>query len=302
MRRSGNVVRRFIRTSRLSRLAQSSEAVRDLALSYYAGELVTDALFTAADLRRKGVDVSFNYLPVGDDEINTVEQLTKLVEALGPDAAGVELSVKPSGLGIRSSVDGAREALLQLCSTAKAAGAHATLEMQGHDEYQATLDLHRAVSRSHPDLGITIPVNFRRAERDVQALAADGARVRLCIGSYPVPRGQGIGSEHDKSLALVRCLRTMMSSSGYPIVASHDPRIIAIAQELARRNNREPDSFEFQLLLGVRPLEQRRLVDIGLQCRTYIPFGPGWYEYLATRVAARPRTLWNYARAVLDKR
>ena len=81
-----------------------------------------------------------------------------------------------------------------------------------------------------------------------------------------------------------------------------DPRIIELAQELALRNGRGPESFEYQMFHGVRPLEQRRLADIGLRCRTYIPFGPGWYGYLATRMAARPRILFSYARALFDKR
>lgn len=301
MRRIGNVVRGFIRTSRLSRAAQSSGGVRDLALSYYAGELITDALFRAADLRRKGLSLSFNYLPA-DDELTTAPHLVTLLEALGADAEGVELSVKPSSIGLRESPALARETLSGLCAAAEAARALVTLEMQGPEDYQTTLDLYRSVVAQHESLGITIPVNLRRAERDVHALAADGARVRLCVGSYPVPRAQAIVGEHRKSVALVRCLRILMESSAYPIIATHDPRIIGIAQELARRNERDASSYEFQMLLGVRTLEQRRLVDIGLQCRTYVPFGPGWYEYLATRIAARPRTLWSYARAVLDKR
>lgn len=299
MRRVQDLVHRIIRSDRLAALAQQT-AVRDLALAYFAGEDVADAVATATDLRRKGLWVSFTHLASGSGE--TPVELGLLLDSLGADAAGVELSVRPSTIGLRESTDLARGTLLDLCAAADEAGAHVTLEMQGHAEYLETLALYRVVAARHPMLGVTLPVDLRRAERDARDLAADAARVRLCIGTYPAPRNLAITSEHDKSLALVRCLRILLTSGAPTMLASHDPRVIHIAQELVYRLGRSQEDFEFQMMMGVRPLEQRRLVDIGLRCRTYIPFGPAWYEYLVGRIAARPRILWNYTRAILDKR
>ncbi len=301
MRPSGSVVTRLIRSRPLRQAARDSEAVRELAQQWFAGELITDAVFLAEKLRRQGLSLSFHHLPASD-ELSTATQLPSLLRALGPDADGVELSVKPSTIGLRQSASLAEESLRALAVTADKYGAIITLEMQRPEEYPATLDLFWAVRADHPSCGITIPVNLRRAAADCRDLADEGARVRVCIGSYPAPNGTGITGEHNKSRALVRCLRILMESSAYPMLASHDPRVITIAQDLAQTNSMGRDDFEFQMLLGVRPLEQRRLVDIGLTARTYIPFGPGWYEYLAMRIAARPRTLLSYGRAVLDKR
>ncbi len=302
MRRSGSVVTRFIRSGPLRKAARESDNVRELAQQWFAGELITDAVFLAEKLRRQGLSLSFHHLPGDGDELSTVTQLPLLLKALDEGARGVELSVKPSTIGLRQSGDLARENLSRLCGAADDSGALVTLEMQRPEEYEATLALFRAVRGEYPSLGVTIPVNLRRAVRDCHDLAAEKARVRVCVGSYPAPRSIAITHEHDKTRALVRCLRILMESDAHPMLASHDPRVVTIAQDLAQRNDKGRDDFEFQMLLGVRPLEQRRLVDIGLRARTYIPFGPGWYEYLATRVAARPRTLASYARAVLDKR
>lgn len=301
MRRSGSMVTRFIRSRPLRQAARDSEGVRELAQQWFAGELITDAVFLAEKLRRQGLSLSFHHLPASDGT-STVTQLPSLLYALGPNAEGVELSVKPSTIGLRESAGLADANLRALAETADEHGAVITLEMQRPEEYEATLALFRAVHPHHRSCGITLPVNIRRAEADCRDLADEEARVRLCIGSYPAPHGVAITGEHHKSRALVRCLRILMQSPAYPMLASHDPRIITIAQDLAKTNGKGRDDFEFQMLLGVRPLEQRRLVDIGLTARTYIPFGPGWYEYLAMRVAARPRTLLSYGRAVLDKR
>lgn len=302
MRPSGNVLTRFMRSGPLRRAAHDTDGVRELAQQWFAGELVSDAVTLADKLCSQGLAVSFHHLPEEGRELDTAAELSVLLRALGPAAAGAELSVKPSTIGMRHDTTIARANLSELCEQADDHGAFVTLEMQRPDEYQDTLDLYRAVRAQHPGLGITIPVNLHRAEVDCRELAHERARVRLCVGSYPAPRTVAISGEHNKARALVRCLRILMESDGYAMLASHDPRVITIAQDLAQRNGKGPEDFEFQMLLGVRPLEQRRLVDIGLTARTYIPYGPGWYSYLATRIAARPRTLTSYGRALLDKR
>lgn len=301
MRLSSSVVTSLVRSPPLRQAATDSASVRELAGQWFAGELITDAVFLAAKLRRQGLSLSFHHLPSHDGR-NTTTQLPSLLYALGQDARGVELSVKPATIGLRESAELAEVNLRALATTADEYGASVTLEMQGFEDYQATLDLFRSVRGDHQNCGVTLPINIKRAEADCHALAEEGARVRVCVGSYPAPHGAVVTGEHNKSRALVRCLRILMESSAYPMLASHDPRIITIAQDLAQTNGKGPADFEFQMLLGVRPLEQRRLVDIGLTARTYIPFGPGWYEYLAMRIAARPRTLLSYGRAVLDKR
>ena len=228
MRPSGSLVTRLIRSRPLMQAARDSPGVQELAQQWFAGELITDAVFLAAKLRRQGLSLSFHHLPASD-ELNTAAQLSHLLEALGPDAKGVELSVKPSTIGLRESAVLAEDTLRGLTTTADDHGAVVTLEMQRPEEYQPTLDLFRAVRADHESCGITIPANFRRAEADCRDLAREGARVRVCVGSYPAPHTVAISGEHNKSRALVRCLRILMESSAHPLVATHDPRIIAIA-------------------------------------------------------------------------
>lgn len=294
------MLRRVIRSKRVQRTALASGALEEIARPYVAGVVPTTAVETGLDLRSKGLELGYTYLPTSESEAESPAALEELLANLGDDARGVELSVKPSQLGIRTSLAEARATLRALADDAAAVGALVTLEMQGVAQYRDTVRLWREVRDDHPDLGLTLPVDIRRAERDVQRLLDDSPRLRLCIGSYPVPRALGYRSEHLKSKALVRCLRVAMEGGGRVMLASHDPRIIAITQELGRRN--PAADVEFQMFYGVRPLEQRRLADIGQRSRVLLPYGPGWYEYLLTRVARRPQTAWGYLRAVFDKR
>lgn len=300
MSRVNSAVRSLIRSRRVQNAALGSGVAEEFAKAYVVPE-ESAAISVARTLRKQGLEVALAYLPTSEDESEAPGMILATMQDLGELADGAEMSVKPSSLGLR--VDPARAATVldELCTAADGCGARITLEMQGADEYDATLELWRGARESHETLGITLPADIRRAERDVAGIAAAGARVRLCVGSYPVPPSMGYRKERDKQLALVRCLRIAMESGGYAMLASHDPTLIAIAQDLARRNAIPRNGFEFQMFYGVRPLEQRRLTDIGYRSRTYVPFGPGWFEYLTTRIAARPRTVFSYLRAVADK-
>jgi proline dehydrogenase len=91
-----------------------------------------------------------------------------------------------------------------------------------------------------------------------------------------------------------------MAGEGYPMVASHDPRLIDIAQALAGHHGRSPDSYEFQMLHGIRPGEQTRIADRGHQLRVYVPFGEDWYGYLVRRMAERPANLQFFLRSLVS--
>jgi proline dehydrogenase len=106
-------------------------------------------------------------------------------------------------------------------------------------------------------------------------------------------------AEVDRSY--VRCLKVLMAGEGYPMVASHDPRLIRIAGQLAAWHGRKPDSFEYQMLYGVRPEEQQRLVETGATLRVYLPYGHEWYGYFMRRLAERPANLAFFLRALATR-
>lgn len=96
----------------------------------------------------------------------------------------------------------------------------------------------------------------------------------------------------------LRCLRTLMAGDGYPMVASHDPAVIAAAGEMAREFGRYSERFEYQMLYGIRDAEQRKLAAQGNHVRVYVPFGTQWYGYFVRRLAERPANLMFFLRAL----
>src|SRR5689334_4250402 len=136
-------------------------------------------------------------------------------------------------------------------------------------------------------------------EADVRELATPGTRVRLCKGAYAEPVAEAFESRHEVDKSFARCLRILMTGPGYPMIATHDPRLIDITRALGLA--RPADSFEYQMLHGVRPDEQRRLAAAGAKVRVYVPYGGDWYPYLVRRLAERPANLALFLRSLRSK-
>ena len=181
------------------------------------------------------------------------------------------------------------------------AGTTVTLDMEDHETTDATLDVLSRLRADFPGTGAVLQAYLRRTEGDCRELATEGSRVRLCKGAYAEPESVAFQSAVDVDKSFVRCLNILMPGPGYPMVATHDPRLIAIAEDRVKWFDRAPQSFEFQMLYGVRPEEQLRLAGLGYTVRSYVPYGTRWYAYLMRRLAERPANLAFFLRALKSR-
>ena len=305
------LVMRWAGRDQVRRAAMASPAARELVARYVAGEHMDDLVPVLHSLVDKGLLVSVEYLghPVtalGDAEANRAGYL-ELITGLAAEglAKGAEISVRLSLLGQELGAQGeefALQAARRITRMASNAGALVTLDMSGSEFVDSTLDTWVQLNQDLPSVGATVQAALHRTERDLANLAMPGGRIRLCKGAFRESRAVAFRNRHEIDLAFVRGLRILMKSQAVPLVATHDPRLIAIAEELIRRAGRAPDSYEFQMLYGVRPLELRRLADIGHNARSYGPYGPGWYEYYLQGLVERPDNLALFMRSLLGKR
>jgi proline dehydrogenase len=164
------------------------------------------------------------------------------------------------------------------------------------------LGILRELRKDFPETGAVLQAYLHRTEADCRALAYEGSRVRLCKGAYQEPETVAFQSRLDVDKAYVRCLKVLLAGQGYPMIATHDPRMIEIASSLASRYGRAKGSYEFQMLYGIRPTEQKRLAASGETMRVYIPYGYEWYGYLMRRLAERPQNLTFFVRSLLSKK
>jgi len=277
---------------------------------FVAGETVEDAVDSTQTLIDNGLRVTLDYL--GEDTLDrgqaqaTVDAYVELLKHLA-DAGlteGAEASVKLSAVGQALPGDGERIALdnaRAICQAASNAGTTVTLDMEDHTTTDSTLGILRELRADFPSTGAVLQAYLHRTESDCRDLATAGSRVRLCKGAYKEPESVAFQDKHQVNLSYVRCLKVLMAGEGYPMVASHDPRLIEIAGALAARNQRVQGSYEYQMLFGIRPDEQKRLAEQGETVRVYVPYGDQWYGYLMRRLAERPANLAFFARSLATK-
>lgn len=304
-------VQRVALARRTRAAVQASAPARETVDRFIAGEEPAHALAVALDRVDKGLDVTFAHVgPVaeGPEQARAVAANHAAMLDLAADAAvpALDLCVDLDQLGLRLGADGpglAEGLLRDLAAHAERRGATLTLEMptpDGPDRTDEVLALATSVREQHPWLGITLLASLRRTASDLSAVATPGSRVRLSKGAEPDEGGWDTLRQADRSY--VRGLRALMESEAYPIVSTHDARMVSITHELVRRNGRTRDDYEFWMPLGVRPLEHRRLVDTGRRLRVYVPWGAQWHEYLVSRVLERPRLVGHLARQLLSRR
>ena len=295
-------------SSRLERLVESAPISKSIVRRFVGGSDVAAALAASRGLADDGLAISLDYL--GEDTLTaeqataTRDQYLSLLSRLA--AAGLtpaaEVSVKLSALGQKVDDRMAYDYASAICAAAAEAGTTVTLDAEDHTTTDSTLEILAELRKDHPSTGAVLQAYLRRTEGDCRELATAGSRVRLCKGAYAEPESVAFQSALDVDKSYVRCLNILMSGDGYPMVATHDPRLIAIAEDRARWFDRAADRYEFQMLYGVRPEEQARLAGDGHTVRVYVPFGDQWYGYLMRRLAERPANLAFFGRALISRK
>ncbi len=299
----------------LRRTAERLPVTRKVVHRFVPGASVDQALESVAILRNSGRLVSVDYLGEDVDDIDGADATTRaylqLLAALGrrPDAVcsrvrPLEVSCKLSALGQALDRDGEKVALANartICERAEQVGVWVTVDAEDHTTTDSTLSIAAELRTDFPGLGVVLQAYLRRTHGDCAQLAASGARVRLCKGAYEEPASVAYREPGAVTDSYLRCLRVLMAGSGYPMVASHDPVVIAAVPALAGEFGRAADDFEYQMLYGIRAGEQSRLASAGNQVRVYVPFGTQWYGYFMRRLAERPANLTFFMRALAQR-
>lgn len=299
----------FIAASRSPRcrsLVERTPLMRPIVDRFVAGPAVDDAVRVAHELAEDRL-ISFDHL--GEDTLDraqaeqTVEAYRGLLQRVAAEGLGAkaEVSVKLSALGQALPVDGEKIALehtRRICEAAVTAGTTVTVDMEDHTTTDSTLSIVRALRADFPSTGTVLQAYLKRSEADCADFAGPGSRIRLCKGAYDEPASVAYRDRSEVDSSYVRCLEVLMTGRGHPMVATHDSRLIDIAERLAGQAGRARDEYEFQMLYGVRPRLQEELAGRGSRLRVYLPYGAEWYSYFMRRLGERPANMAFFLRAL----
>jgi proline dehydrogenase len=310
-----NAILAAARNERIEQLVTHAPVSRSVARRFVGGANTAAAVDATRALVGTGLTVTLDHL--GEDTTDKAQadavaaaylELLRALEAAeltarpGLVTAQAEVSVKLSAVGQALGADGEKIALEHartICAEARRVGATVTLDMEDHTTTDSTLEVLRQLRIDFPETGGVLQAYLHRTEGDCRDLAYGGSRVRLCKGAYNEPPSVAYQKRLDVDRSYVRCMTALLAGDGYPMFATHDPRLIEIAEDRARAHS--TTDFEFQMLYGIRPDEQRRLAAAGHTVRVYVPYGAQWYGYLMRRLAERPANLTFFARALFSK-
>lgn len=277
---------------------------RRLVDRFVSGPNRGDVIGAVDRMLASGRAVSVDFLGERTTDVGTaratVQEYLELIAELPHDTHRVEVSIKLSALGGGLSPNGtaiAAENARTVCAGAQAAGIWVTVDAEDHTTTDSTLAIVEALRVDYPWLGVVLQSYLRRTAQDCRALSGTGSRVRLCKGAYHEPASVAFQDKHDVDASYLRCLEILFAGDGYPMVASHDPAMIAAVDSLMA--GRGSGDYEHQMLFGIRDVEQQRLVSEGRQVRVYIPYGTEWYGYFMRRLAERPSNLRFFLRSVI---
>jgi len=299
------------RSERVKKLVSTMPVSAGIVASYVPGETTAEAVEATAGLVADGLTATLDFL--GEDTLDvaqadaTVHAYLDLLQQLSTRglARSAEVSVKLSAIG-QALPDGGHKIALDnartICRAARNAGTSVTLDMEDHTTTDSTLQILAELRKDFPETGAVVQAYLRRTEEDCRRLAHEGSRVRLCKGAYNEPEEVAFQDKLEVDKSYVRCMKVLLAGDGYPMLATHDPRMIAIGSTIAGDRGRAKGSYEFQMLFGIRPDEQKRLVAEGESVRVYIPYGTEWYGYLMRRLAERPQNLSFFVKSLVSKK
>ena len=292
----------------LRHFAERSSVGRRVSGRFVAGTEIAEAVRATQAINRAGMSVSIDNL--GENVTNPEEarhsaQLYhQILDAIAANQLNANISLKLTHMGLDVDEQLAREIVSGL--VAKAASMNppgfVRVDMEGSPYTQRTLDfvheLHRMPGNAN-SVGTVIQSYLKRSESDVEKLLSEQIRIRLCKGAYKESADIAFAAKSEVDANYVKLMKILMKSGVYHGLATHDENIVLQAQAFATAEKISRDSFEFQMLYGIRRDLQHSLVREGWRVRIYIPFGSEWYPYFMRRLGERPANVLFIARNLL---
>lgn len=289
-------------------VAANVPGFRAFSRRFVAGSRQSDVIDAVRRLNADGFEATVSFLGeavTGEAEVQAaVAEFTSLADSIAERGLRSHLSIKLTELGLAFDRALAERSLDAVLDRAAAAGTFVRVDMEDSRYTEATLAIFREARASHGNVGVVVQACLRRSAADVEALAREGAAVRLVKGAYQEPENVAFQSKAEVDEAYVRLVDRYFAcarAGGSLAVATHDGRMVRAALRSARARGVGRDGLEFQMLYGIRGDLQRALRDGGHRVRIYVPYGSHWYPYLMRRLAERPANLWFFLRNALRR-
>ena len=266
--------------------------VRRISSRYIAGSELADARRVVAELNASGklatVDVLGEEVAHASEAEAIAAEYVAALEAFERDDLDANVSVKPTGLGLKLDYDLCKRNVEAVIAAAEPTNRFVRIDMEDSSTTDDTLRLFRELrDEGHGRVGPVLQASLKRTVADAASLA--GASVRLCKGIYVEPESVQFRDHQQVRVSFVQTLMTLLDGGCYAAIATHDEWLVDRALDTIAERGLDRDAYEFQMLLGVRPELGDRIVADGHKLRIYVPYGRQWYEYSLRRLQENPK-------------
>ncbi|HUF07410.1 MAG TPA: proline dehydrogenase family protein [Candidatus Binatia bacterium] len=290
----------------VARVALATPLLRRMPLRFVAGTTLDEAVAAVRALNAAGATATLDVLGESVDDRASADRAAAVyveaIERIASEALEANVSIKLTQMGLELGVDECLAVLVPVVEAGTRHGIFIRIDMESSDTTDRTLDVVARLRADGHDVGPAIQSYLHRSVADVETLAADRVRTRVCKGAYAEPPEIAHQERDAIGDAFVRLCERLLEADAYPGVATHDAEMIRRVSALARERGIGPDRFEFQMLYGVRRDLQRRLIAEGYRLRVYVPYGTEWYPYFMRRLAERPANVLFVLRSVFGER
>lgn len=296
----------FLSRSTAAKAVVTKTPLRGMSRRFVPGETVDDLIRAIREANEGGLSATGNFLGESvHDEANArlaADVYFEILDRISEENLDANISLKFTALGQDISEPFLAENLGRILERAKADGNFIRFDMESSDYTQRTLNAFEKVwSEGWRNIGVVLQSYLKRSAGDVARMNELGARVRLCKGAYNEPPEVAFQKKTDVDASFVELMQTLLSDGNYPAIATHDERMIDATVDFHQKQGIPKESFEMQMLHGVRRDLQSQLVEDGFRVRVYVPFGTHWYPYLMRRLAERPANMLFMAGSVVKE-
>jgi proline dehydrogenase len=290
----------------LARVALATPLLRRMPLRFVAGTTLDQAVVAVRALYGDGASATLDVLGESVSDRASAERAAAAyvatIERIATENLDANVSVKLTQMGLDLGVDACLEVLQPVVEAGERHGIFVRIDMESSAYVDRTLEVVARLRTGGRDVGPVIQSYLHRSPEDVERLAADRVRTRICKGAYAEPPEAALQERDAIGDAFVALVERLLEAGAYPGVATHDPDMIERVKDFARERDIGSDRFEFQMLYGIRRDLQRQLLADGYRLRVYVPYGTEWYPYFMRRLAERPANVLFVLRTIFGER
>jgi proline dehydrogenase len=277
--------------------------VRKVSSRYIAGAAVSDAVRVVRNLNQHGamatIDVLGEYIKDMDEARKNTEDQIEVLNAIEKEKLQGNLSIKLTSLGLGLDDAMCEANVRRILDHAKAHGnIFVRFDMENVPYTDRTIALYLKFRKDY-NVGIVLQAYLHRTQDDIRKIMSDGpSNFRICKGIYVESPEHAIKDYESVRKNYLDCLGLMLQGGAYVGIATHDSYLVDEAKKLVAKHGRDRQSYEFQMLLGVRDELRKRTISEGHRLRVYVPFGADWYGYSIRRLKENPSMAGHIMKAI----